>query len=192
MSYYLSGPKTSEASVQHRSVLSNHDITEVLRYIATQTTSDGLLADGKTNSEIRRSKVFFIPMGADTSWLYDKIGRFIADSNQKHFGFDITALQNIQYTEYHEKDSGTYGDHLDWAPRTITARKLSMSIQLTEGTDYKGGDLHLKFNSLDPKIASREKGDGILFPSWILHGVTPVTQGTRKSLVIWVEGPEWK
>ncbi len=192
MSYYLSGPRTREVSVQHRGVLSNYDITHLLKYIATQTTTEGKLSDGKTSSEIRRSRVFFIPVNDDTRWVYDKIGLFIVDSNEKNFGFDIKAVQFIQYTEYHDTDSGTYDDHIDWVPKTINPRKLSMSIQLTDGADYDGGDLHLKLNSQHPRIASREKGDAILFPSWILHGVTPVTRGVRKSLVIWAEGPEWK
>jgi PKHD-type hydroxylase len=31
-----------------------------------------------------------------------------------------------------------------------------------------------------------------LFPSWSLHRVTPVTKGTRYSLVAWVSGPRFR
>ena len=65
-------------------------------------------------------------------------------------------------------------------------------IQLSDDTDYEGGDLQLKMSSQKPYCASRLKGDGLVFPSWILHGVTPVTKGVRKSLVVWAEGPEWR
>ena len=40
--------------------------------------------------------------------------------------------------------------------------------------------------------ASREKGTIIIFPSFILHRVTPITKGTRESMVGWVSGPPYR
>ena len=34
-------------------------------------------------------------------------------------------------------------------------------------------------------------GSTIAFPSFFLHEVTPVTKGSRYSIVTWVSGPEW-
>lgn len=192
MSFYLTAPRMKHAYVQHHNVLSNFDIQEIFKYISTQNLQQGLLANGKVNDDIRRSKVLFLPIVTETKWLYNKIGQFLVESNQKHFGVDLTALQSIQYTEYHAENSGTYDDHLDFAPHTPLPRKLSVSIQLSDDTDYEGGDLQLKMSSQKPYCASRLKGDGLVFPSWILHGVTPVTKGVRKSLVVWAEGPEWR
>ena len=39
---------------------------------------------------------------------------------------------------------------------------------------------------------SRKQGTAIAFPSYVLHGVKPVTTGTRYSLVAWITGPEFK
>lgn len=192
MSFYLTAPRMKQMFAQHHNVLSNFDIQEICKYISTQELQNGLLANGKTNTEIRRSKVFFIPITTDTRWIYNKLGEFVTESNKKHFGIDVTSLQSIQYTEYHAEDAGTYDDHLDFAPLTFTPRKLSLSVQLSDDHEYSGGELELKLNSQAPYIASRLKGAGVLFPSWVLHGVTPVTRGVRKSLVVWAEGPEWR
>ena len=36
-----------------------------------------------------------------------------------------------------------------------------------------------------------EKYEIVFFPSWMPHMVTPVTKGTRKTLVGWVHGPDF-
>jgi PKHD-type hydroxylase len=43
-----------------------------------------------------------------------------------------------------------------------------------------------------PMVAPREKGTVIMFPSYLLHRVTPVTKGVRKSLVLWVGGTTFR
>jgi PKHD-type hydroxylase len=37
----------------------------------------------------------------------------------------------------------------------------------------------------------RTRGAFIAFPNFLLHRVTPVTRGTRWSLVAWIMGPRW-
>ena len=38
----------------------------------------------------------------------------------------------------------------------------------------------------------KEQGKLILFPSYVLHEVKPVTKGERYSLVAWITGPQFK
>ena len=70
-------------------------------------------------------------------------------------------------------------------------RKLSVTVNLTNPKNYKGGNL--KFD-LGPHMGEkryhtckeiRPRGSIIVFPSFVHHLVTPVTEGTRYSLVIW-------
>ena len=64
--------------------------------------------------------------------------------------------------------------------------------------DYDGGELLICVGSngsgqLDNnRVCPRGKGVGVLFPSYMMHRVTPVTRGTRKSLVLWVGGSPFK
>ena len=71
--------------------------------------------------------------------------------------------------------------------------KFSLSIQLTDPKKYQGGDLKLHNGSdKDASIMSKAQGTLILFPSFILHEVTPVTKGERNSLVSWITGKPFK
>ena len=66
-----------------------------------------------------------------------------------------------------------------------------MVLQLSDPLEYVGGDLQI-FTSPEPTSVDKEKGLIAAFPSYVLHKVTPVTQGTRKTLVVWVCGPSFK
>ena len=68
-----------------------------------------------------------------------------------------------------------------------------MSLQLTSPEYYEGGRFQFpddseKFKEED----SLAQGTVIFFPSYLKHGVTPVTKGIRYSLVCWWLGPLFK
>ena len=77
-------------------------------------------------------------------------------------------------------------------------RKISMTVNLTDPKNYAGGNL--KFD-LGPHAGKkrykvceeiRPQGSIIIFPSFTYHCVTPVTRGTRYSLVLWSLGKPWQ
>ena len=55
----------------------------------------------------------------------------------------------------------------------------------------EGGNLQV-MTSGEPQNVRKQRGLIALFPSYILHQVTPVTQGNRQSLVAWVSGPAFR
>ena len=77
-------------------------------------------------------------------------------------------------------------------------RKISMTLNLTEPTDYKGGNLKFDFGPHTNRhrfhecVEIRPQGSIIVFPSYTYHQVTPVTKGTRYSLVLWSLGQPFK
>lgn len=78
-------------------------------------------------------------------------------------------------------------------------RKISMTVNLCDSEDYEGGNLKFDFGSHVKKENRfhtceeiRPKGSIIVFPSFVHHCVTPVTKGTRYSLVMWTLGDPWK
>jgi PKHD-type hydroxylase len=70
-------------------------------------------------------------------------------------------------------------------------RKLSLVMQLSDPYEYEGGELQLKTGHNDITIP-KQKGLVTIFPSFTLHRVTPLTSGTRRTLVVWVAGPPFK
>jgi PKHD-type hydroxylase len=72
-------------------------------------------------------------------------------------------------------------------------RKLSLIIQLTDPSEYEGGDFQFDSDIPQPDPAEiKQRGTVIVFPSFLRHRVTPVTSGVRRSLVSWVEGPKFR
>jgi PKHD-type hydroxylase len=57
----------------------------------------------------------------------------------------------------------------------MPVRKLSISIQLTDPEKYEGGELYLYDNDKG-NLMSKTQGTLIMFPSYVLHEVMPVTK----------------
>ena len=79
---------------------------------------------------------------------------------------------------------------MDLGPGETSTRKISYSIQLSDGDEYEGGDLVIfpDDSTDEERLLFRCKGTIILFPSYRPHCVTPVTKGTRNAIVGWIHG----
>ncbi|KMS51110.1 2OG-Fe(II) oxygenase [Novosphingobium barchaimii LL02] len=155
---------------------------------ATIGFSDALRSDkGYRTSTIR---------WLDTSREKDIVGRimdFVRCSNRTNFGVDVEAPFELQYTEYRATNKGHYDWHQDvWleSPRPY-ARKLSVVVQLSSPDEYKGGGFEF-FGIQNPGATFLGRGSLLIFPSFLQHRVLPVTDGLRRSLVTWIEGPNWR
>jgi len=144
----------------------------------------------KKNDKKRKSDIAWILPGEEVVWLYRRLCDGIKSLNHEYFHFDIFgACESIQFTHYKAPD-GHYGAHMDRGTG-IVVRKLSVSIQLSDPEAYEGGDLVLYESGAATKLP-RKRGMLILFPSWYVHEVTPVTKGERFSLVCWITGKPFK
>jgi PKHD-type hydroxylase len=115
----------------------------------------------------------------------------IVESNQKMWKFDLSTMnESIQYTEYYGSQEGGYDWHMDCGIEIQNQRKISVTVQLSDSNEYEGGDL--QFNIGKELTAPSKKGAAIIFPSFYLHRVTPVTSGIRKSFVLWVGGEPYR
>jgi PKHD-type hydroxylase len=129
-------------------------------------------------------------------FVFEKFNSVFEYVNSMFYNFDINGYDYFQYAEYDAKESGQYNWHTDLSfgehsKDVYTTRKLSMSMLLnTPGVDFEGGDFST-FLSKEQNIPLK-KGEILIFPSFIVHSVKPVTKGIRKSLVIWVTGPKFK
>ena len=157
----------------------------------------GLGFDGSTqNSEYRSSEIRWIdPNNNDSKFITDMLWYFAKEANRNAFGFDIDMLPDIQYTKYKANENGKYDWHCDtfWANPTTYDRKISIVIQLSDPSEYEGGEF--QFDPQYPQMPANEiikKGTVIVFPSFLNHRVTPVTKGERKSLVSWIQGPKFR
>jgi PKHD-type hydroxylase len=150
------------------------------------------------NQDIRVSNIKFYYPEESTFWIFDKLNRVVDFHNRHVWNFDLNGYESFQYSEYLGQQGGKYDFHtdIDYAGASTggdpQTRKLSLSLILNEqGVDYEGGDFQVLIGS-QPISIPQTVGSIILFPSWVLHRVTPVTKGVRKSIVVWVTGPKFR
>jgi PKHD-type hydroxylase len=150
---------------------------------------DGTLDGGGINNSMRSSELkWFNVDDPKYKWIYEKLLWHVTDANNTMWRFNLTGFtEPAQFTTYHANKEGKYHYHTDIGKDTWF-RKISMTIQLSDTKDYDGGDLQFLI-AKDPFSVTKKRGSAIVFPSYLIHQVTPVTRGKRDSLVIWVGGP---
>jgi len=183
--YWFESGLTKEELIKFNNLILNleyHDATII-----------GDSSSGEKSLDVRSSKIKWIPHSNDWNWLYNKFQDMITEANGELWNFNIyDIVEEIQYTEYHASDSGHYDWHQDIGPGDASLRKISLTVQLTDSALYEGGDLEIWQGGEVRDKTPRGSGIVIIFPSYMMHRVTPVTKGVRRSLVLWVGGEHYK
>jgi len=118
----------------------------------------------------------------DDTWVRNRIETYLSIINEKHFGCQYQGL-----VDYIGIRTYNIGEEFDWHTDTlITNRRLGVTIPLS--LDCEGGDLEF-FTGEKLKI-KQEVGVGIVFPIIYHHRITPVTKGSRSTLLTWTKGEE--
>ena len=148
---------------------------------------------GSERLDWRASQTAFLP--AD-HWAATAMAQLIAFANSSvGWNYDVSNPENPQFAAY------GVGEHYDWhvdcCTRGDTVRKITAVLQLDETDDYAGGDLEFRRleepdERLDGPPELRDQGTVVVFPSYLVHRVTPVTRGTRRSLAMWMTGPRFR
>lgn len=195
-SWYLETPRTDELYVYYEKALNPEECKQVIELgldpnITVHETPAVSSGDGwRINSEVRKGRIGWIKVLPETEWLFRRVTDLINGVNKQFFNYDLLNIENFQFTEYTD-NSDFYGPHIDMMHRANATRKLSFSIQLSEPDSYEGGELVLHYGK-SGETMDKKQGTSFFFPSWTLHEVTPVTKGTRYSLVGWVNGPRFR
>ena len=182
----------------------NPSIIEIVKEICEQEQKQQAeLIDGKVNKKTRDCLVSWVK----DSKIYNIINEFFITANKNAgWNFDTSWNETMQYTVYNQKqfyswhtDQGKEPYPKDYKEKNYAGltRKLSMTMQLSDPSEYEGGDFCFKWLTTkgvyEDKVDKAKKlGTIIVFPSYIWHTVKPITKGTRKSLVCWQLGKPFK
>ena len=152
----------------------------------TQATTFG--GDGGENSEVRNTLISWVDTEAEET-LINKILTYIKAANRNLYGFEIYSdtIYDLQLSKY--PTGGHYKSHWDCNFSKVTSFQRKLSFVLFFNDEYDGGELVI--SDTNP-LGKPETGTLVVFPSIYYHEVTPVINGTRYTLVGWVEGPPWK
>jgi len=138
---------------------------------------------------IRVSEIAWVVFNNESKWFYDKIATAIDDLNLRFYQFDLHGFENMQFTVYDSKLSSKYDWHMDTLFGTAHdsfTRKLSATLLLND--NFEGGNFEISRYSV-PKMPA---GSLIVFPSFMMHRVSPIIEGIRNSIVCWCVGPKFK
>lgn len=197
-----------------KSALSEKFCDEVIHYALQQKETLGLTGSyekdelNKKNikklKQIRNSDLVWL----NENWIYKEVQPYVRMANEAAgWNFQWDSSEQIQFTKY--KLNQFYDWHCDSWDKPYDKpnepiqhrkiRKLSMTCQLTDGSEYRGGELEFDFRNKNPKENTIHqckeilpKGSIIVFPSFVWHRVKPITAGTRYSLVLWNLGYPFK
>lgn len=167
----------------------------------------------KTDAKVRNCEVCWL----NEHWIYERIHEIVNVANQNAgWNWQIDCVERLQFTKYDV--GGHYSWHTDGGSDhhsvytgsrvhdwTGKVRKISVTVNLSSANDYNGGEL-MFFNptylsAYSEKIGESktytpkevcDRGSAIVFPSFTPHKVSPITMGTRYSLVAWFLGQPWK
>jgi len=192
---------SNHPSVTLDDVFTEEECLRIIQIGKSAGLSDSALVSTVINESIRKSKNSFLVPTEETRWIFEKIMGALEWANEFYFQFDLYGFANMQYTEY-GPDNNYYDWHCDMefgqadvpVNMVMQNRKLSASVILCNRDEYIGGDLYVvRDHENNPvNITPQSIGSMVVFPSYIDHKVSPVTEGTRSSLVVWVLGPKFK
>ena len=145
----------------------------------------------KYDTKKRNTTISWIPFKVVPE-MYKRIEMVMMAINRNHFGYEgMTTTELAQFTEYPK--GGFYNWHIDaeiscqFEP---PVRKISMTILLSDASEFEGGDL--EFMTADNNPPQLIQGQAIFFNSMICHRVAKVKKGMRRSLVMWFGGPPFR
>ena len=165
-----------------------HDVCDLL--LSYGNWSSATVKKGKLIEKIRECEVSWIKEDFWKTSFYN----IMRDINDHAFKFDIKGMGDLQLTQY-LAPAGHFDYHVDlfngFNPPNNLQRKLSMSVLLNDVSEFDGGIFEYLIGH-EPSQIEMNKGDVVVFPSYYLHRVTPVTEGKRYSLVAWALGEPLK
>ena len=187
--------RTNDHAAFWQGFLSSEEINEILSLPEWHNVSKSFVGDiGEINQEIRKSENAWLLPQPHIQHIWDKITLAIAEVNRTYFNYDLDGCyEAAQLTLYAANDTH-YDWHIDAHPahQAAVPRKLSMTLLLSDPSEFEGGELQIKAVSDTPISLEQAKGRAWFFSSNTLHRVTPVTRGVRRSLVLWIGGPPFK
>ena len=132
---------------------------------------------------------------------YNKIKKYLKNLldncfaiNKKNFGYELfNSLEyNICNLNIYSADKlQSYDWHIDQTPAPYEDIKFTILINLSINS-YEGGKFKI-FDQDEIDVLELDKpGNVVMFKSFLNHKVTPVIKGERRTLVIFLNGPNFK
>ena len=196
LKYCIKNTKFEDASVLNKGATDSAGEEEMERMVDDRSRID---------PKVRKTDVGFIT--DKDNIVNEVVWRYLREANKITFNYKLEYFQPVQFARY--RNGGHYDWHQDASGQNAhgESRKLSLTFCLTDPNAYEGGnlefygggkpmeDMELPDGTIIPSAQIyqdiRDQGSVIVFDSRDFHRVTPVTKGTRYSIVCWTVGPNF-
>jgi predicted 2-oxoglutarate/Fe(II)-dependent dioxygenase YbiX len=146
---------------------------------------EGRDLENNINLNIRNVARLQLPLYAGIGATLTAIGLNV---NNDIWKYTITHSNQAEFLMYDVK--GKYETHVDtFHAQSNETRKLTILVFLND--DFEGGKFYIA-NGHERMYPEQKKGTVLIFPSFMPHGVEPITKGVRYSIVTWMVGPYFK
>ena len=153
----------------------------------------GAFVDGRETAENEAALTKRNLQLSATSELRAALSRKISDRLMKNQIFLHATLPKAM-TDFHfsrYEPGMEYGDHMDNAVMSLGTDSpmrsdLSMTLFLSDPSEYDGGELVVN-SEIAPQAVKLPPGHCVIYPTTEFHRVAPVTRGTRRVAVCWIQ-----
>jgi hypothetical protein len=192
----------SKTENEQSNQIKNFDDCYIVRDVATPAFCDKLIQEyskpevekeppyigggnERIDLDVRNVQRLQLPLYAGIGATLTAIG---LNTNNDVWKYHITHSNQAEFLMYDVK--GKYETHVDtFHDHSNETRKLTVLVFLND--DFEGGKFYIK-NSHKRFYPEQKKGSVLIFPSFMPHGVEPITKGVRYSIVTWMVGPYFK
>lgn len=165
----------------HTNLFTSDEVTSILKYMGqTSDTTYPVYIDGNYNDVGCKMQSYELEWNKNTNWIFLKLQNWIDTLN---LGIKLIHPPHAVFRKYEVGDF--FIKHTDQPPNPTPKRYLSVGIQLSNESEYEGGNIYIYKNS-DVEIMPKSIGYTYLFGIKVPHEVTRITKGTRKSLTIFI------
>tara|TARA_R100000773_G_C4199427_1_gene102438 strand:+ start:461 stop:1033 length:573 start_codon:yes stop_codon:yes gene_type:complete len=177
--------------------LNDDQNAKFLKFIKSKTSHPGTIITDEhgtlaENDDVRNVEVIGLDLDSDPATSYwFHITKYLTQNLMNNYKevtgskyLNPVSIENPQILKY--PPGGKYNVHVDYY-KTLP-RMLSLILFIND--DYEGGDLIMhNSNSTETEKIEKKKNRCVIFPSNHLypHAVTPVTKGTRYTMVTWIQ-----
>lgn len=163
------------------------DICEhIIKKYDSDSLQFGIISTNEVDLNIRNVKTSGVEK---TDWICSIFHYYGFDANFENFRYRINGISNPQFLKY---EPGMFYDvHCDTSKDMNSEsffRKLTVVLDLSDPSEYVGGDFIVYTDGLSEAKLDQKKGSIHVFPSYLNHKVNPITEGIRYSMVCWVLG----
>ena len=138
---------------------------------------------------VKTSSVRGVSWGKSKKYLQSFYDHILLRNNHS-FGFKLFPLSDYEYLLHNTYKKGTeYQWHFDGNKLGPSDIKITALLNLSPGP-YKGGGLEIAASTAQPVPELDVPGNMVIFPSFFLHRVTPIVEGTRTSIALLLSGPK--